>query len=126
MKQVITCLTTLAMIFLLTNCGEKNTSTDQVAVSQASNADELLEQAMAYRDGTASTPADSAKAFDLFMQSANGGNVCAPFFIGVMYENGEHGPVDLPKALEWLTKADEAGCGADLKRLPALKAKMKK
>jgi len=134
MKQINHIIFVIAMGSLLAGCGEGNQNTginpestpSSTQVSQPANKVEgLLTEAKAFYSGSGGV-VDKAKAFELFTQAAKLGDSSAMFFLGVMYAQGENGPIDEQKALEWLEKSKAAGNGAPEQWIKDLKAKMAK
>jgi TPR repeat protein len=87
---------------------------EQLAETKASldgqgDAKEKYQQARNYSEGFGGVPQDKQKAFELYTQAAEQGNINAQFDLAVMYEEGDGIPKDIKKAVYWYTMAAEKG-----------------
>ena len=78
-------------------------------VNESSNSNSEEEGNNLFSLATACEEQDPQKAFELFKQAANLGNVDAMFWTGVYYERGEVVPQDLAQSFAWCKKAAENG-----------------
>lgn len=61
-----------------------------------------VEQARLCLRGSATTPVNLPKAFQLFSDAAKGGDPLAAYYLGLMYKNGMAVPRDTRAAARWL------------------------
>jgi len=135
MNKIVNFVLVLAFTSLLIGCGDKNEGAtadssgkavpEQVAKHEMTGP-ELFIEAGKYRDGIDGHPYDREKARALYKQGAEMGERDCEYFLGMMYENGEGGPVDNQLAVEWLTKSAAQDNGGAADRLKHLKARLAK
>lgn len=86
---------------------EKNYKNAEMYLSSGSIAQNQYNFGVMYYTGTKDFPKNLNKAFDYFLNSANGGIPQGMSNVGMMYLNGQGTKKDSKKALFWLRKAEE-------------------
>ena len=132
MNKTISVILIATLSFVLIGCEKKSQSsmatsstettaaqTSEAPAVQGSEADKLYDEGNNYHN-----KGEIDKAFAAFSKASELGSVCAPFFIGIIYENGEGGrQADMKQALEWYEKASSRGCVEATKRIKLLTKK---
>lgn len=134
MKNLYVFILTMIAASFLAGCGESsNESSSSSANTQSESApasapkvDPATLYAQAVKLRESGGPSEKQKEFELFSQAADAGYGDAMFFLGVIYESGETGSVDLEKALSWYEKSAQAGTGPAVAKAKELKAKLAK